>query len=135
MDRKEFIQLVGANAGLILISACFGQCSNNNAFPTPPTNVDFTVDTAFGALAQNGGSIVNDGIIVARTLAGTFLAVSAACTHEGTTLQYQANNHRFYCPTHGSKFNESGAVTNGPASQPLRQYQTALTSTILRVFS
>ena len=135
MDRKEFIQLVGANAGLMLISACFSRCSDNNAFPAPPTNVDFTVDTSTGALAQNGGSITNHGIIVARTLTGTFMAVSAACTHQGTTLQFQANNHRFYCFTHGSAFNELGAVTHGPASQSLRQYQTSLTGTSLRVFS
>ncbi len=135
MDRKEFVQLAGANAAWMLISACLGGCSDNNAFPPAPTGVDFTLDVSTGALAQNGGSIYKSGVIVARALTGSFLAVSAACTHQGTILEYQASSHRFYCDSHGSTFNETGAVTNGPATQALQQYKTTLTGKTLRVFS
>lgn len=135
MDRKKFIELAGANAALMLVGVCLGRCSDNNSFPAPPSNVDFTLDVSSGALSQNGGSLIKDGIIVARTLTGTFLAVSVACTHQGTNVEYQAGSHRFYCVTHGSTFNEMGTVVVGPATQSLRQYQTSLTGSSLRIFS
>lgn len=136
MDRKEFIHLAGANAAWMLVCSCFCRCSDhNNVFPAPPTNIDFTLDVSTGALAQNGGSIITRGIIVVRTLTGVFLAVSAACTHQGTILQFQAGSHRFFCAAHGSTFDETGMVTKGPASQALQQYQTVLTGSSLRVFS
>lgn len=133
MERKEFIKLAGAGAGWMLLSTCFTKCSSNSE-PTP-ANVDFTIDVSTGALAQNGGSVVQSGVIVARTLAGDFIAVASACTHEGTTIQYQAANKRFQCPNHGATFSESGSVTNGPAKNALRQFSTTLSGTTLRVFS
>lgn len=133
MERKEFIKLAGAGAGWMLVSTCFTNCSSNSE--PAPINVDFTVDVSTGALNQNGGSIVKNGVIVARTLTGEFIAVASACTHEGTTIQYQATNKRFQCPNHGATFNESGSVTNGPAKNALRQFTTALSGTMLRVSS
>jgi cytochrome b6-f complex iron-sulfur subunit len=79
--------------------------------------------------------LVSNGVIVARTNLGFFLAVSAACTHEGTNVYYSSSNNNFICPNHGAKFNSTGAVTQGPASKSLTQYQTALSGTKLRVFS
>lgn len=133
MERKEFIKLAGAGAGWMLLSTCFSKCSSNSD-PTP-ANVDFTIDVSTGALAQNGGSVVQSGVIVARTLAGDFIAVASACTHEGTTIQYQAANKRFQCPNHGATFSESGSVTNGPAKNALHQFSTTLSGATLRVFS
>jgi cytochrome b6-f complex iron-sulfur subunit len=86
-------------------------------------------------LATNGGFLVSNRIIVARTTAGSFLAVSAICTHEGTTIQYQGSSNNFRCPNHGATFSATGQVTNGPANRPLTQYKTELTGTSLRVFS
>jgi len=93
------------------------------------------LDVSSGALATNGGSLLKSGVIVARTLTGTFIAVSAACTHEGTTVQFQSANTNFYCPNHGAKFSQTGSVTNGPASKALTLYKTTLTGTSLRVTS
>ncbi len=134
MDRKEFIRLAGASAGWMLISSCLNGCSSNVVTPAP-TNVDFTLDVSTGSLATNGGSLNKSGIIVARTLTGTFIAVSAACTHEGTTVQFQSGSSSFYCPNHGARFSSTGAVTNGPATKALTQYTTTLTGTTLRVTS
>jgi cytochrome b6-f complex iron-sulfur subunit len=138
MDRKEFIKQVGAGAAVLLVPACLSSlsgCSGKDATPSAPTNIDFTVDVSTGSLSVNGGSMVKDGVIVARTSAGGFLAVSAACTHEGTQIQYQSSPNNFRCPNHGSTFNSTGQVTLGPATRSLAQYNTSLTGTSLRVFS
>ena len=101
---------------------------------TGPTK-DFTVDVSSGSLATNGGFMVSNGVIIARTNTGTFLAVAAACTHQGTNINYNASGNNFVCPNHGAQFDSTGNVTQGPASTNLTQYNTTLTGTSLRVFS
>ena len=138
MERKEFLSPVGFGVAALLLPACISTltgCSSNDVAPTTPTNVDFTIDISSGPLATNGGFLVSNRIIVARTTAGSFLAVSAICTHEGTTIQYQSGSNNFRCPNHGATFSATGQVTNGPANKPLTQYKTELTGTSLRVFS
>ena len=135
MNRKDFLAQVGLGAAALLVPACVGglsSCSktNNNS---APTNVDFTLDISTGVLASNGGHLVQGGVLVARTLTGTFLAVSAACTHEGTNVNYNATGNNFICPNHGAQFSSTGSVTQGPAKTNLTQYKTTLTGTSLRV--
>ena len=140
MTRKEFLEKVGIGAAIALVPACVGGlatgCSKEDNNPIPaPTNVNFTLDVSSGALATNGGFLVTNGIIVARTTTGTFIAVSAACTHQGTTINYNASGNNFICPHHGAQFNSTGVVTLGPASSNLASYHTLLTGTSLKVYS
>jgi cytochrome b6-f complex iron-sulfur subunit len=140
MDRKEFFTRVGFGAAALLIPGCITglatSCSGDDGKVTPaPTGVDFALDVSKGALATNGGSQLVNGIVVARANDGSFLAVSAACTHAGTNVNYVASNNSFHCPNHGANFSSSGGVTNGPATSSLTQYKTTLTGTSLRVFS
>ena len=53
---------------------------------------------------------------------------------EETISNIQANNNRFYCSGHGSLFSTTGAVLNGPAAAPLKQYKTTRTGNNLRIF-
>ncbi|MDN3677117.1 Rieske (2Fe-2S) protein [Flavobacterium paronense] len=139
MTRKDFFTRVGFGAATLLIPACIGglasSCESEDSPSAAPTNVDFTLDTATGSLAANGGFLVHSGIVVARTNSGAFLAVSASCTHEGTNVNYNASGNEFICPNHGAQFSSTGVVTQGPASTNLHQYNTSLDGTLLRVFS
>jgi cytochrome b6-f complex iron-sulfur subunit len=140
MDRKDFLSQVGVGAAAFLAPICLGGIagcgkSSKDSTPSAPSNVDFTLDVSSGALASNGGYLVSQGILVARTNSGTFLAVSAACTHEGTTVNYNAANNNFVCPNHGAKFSSSGMVTLGPATTNLKSYNTSLTNSTLRIYS
>jgi len=135
MTRKEFMMRMGVSA--MALPVCFGMlegCSGLNPVPVP-TNVDFTLDVSSGNLSKNGGYLVKSGVLVARTIAGDFIAVSAACTHEGTTVQYNQSKNDFECPSHGATFDNTGKVTKGPARNNLAQYQTSLSGNSLRVFS
>lgn len=139
MTRKDFFARVGFGAVAVLVPACIGglvtSCTKDGT-PTPaPTNVDFMLDISTGTLTSNGGYLVHLGVLVARTLTGSFIAVSAACTHQGTTVNYSSAGNNFICPNHGAQFSSTGAVTRGPASTNLTQYNTALTGNSLRVFS
>ncbi|MFN5648232.1 MAG: ubiquinol-cytochrome c reductase iron-sulfur subunit [Chitinophagaceae bacterium] len=142
MDRKEFLAQLGLSSAAIFAGACLTGCSKDDdgsgGGVTPPSSVDFTInlaDSANASLNTGGGYIYQSGIIIARTLTDTYLAVAQACTHQGTSVVWQAGNNRFFCSNHGSTFSTTGAVTNGPAGSPLKRYNTSLTGTNLRVFS
>jgi len=134
MDRKEFLTLTGMSVGAFVLATCGMGCKKEEESPSK----DFTLDLnapANAALKNNGGSLVNDGIIVARTNNGNYIAVASACTHQGSTINYEVANSRFKCPNHGAVFNETGAVVSGPASKALTQYKTELSNNVLRIFS
>ncbi|MGZ4056939.1 MAG: QcrA and Rieske domain-containing protein [Bacteroidia bacterium] len=135
MDRKEFLALVGTSIAAITIGSCLDGCKKAANGSNQPT-VDFTLDltnTANVALATNGGYQYVQGVIVARTMTGTYIAVAQACTHQGTSVVYQSSANDFYCSSHGSAFSASGAVTAGPATVALKQYTCDLSGSSLRV--
>jgi cytochrome b6-f complex iron-sulfur subunit len=142
MERKEFLSLIGLGSASALAAVCMGGCSKSAegtiTQPTTPTNVNITLDltqTANSALATPGGYIYTGGIIVAKTMAGSFIAVSQSCTHQGATIRYEGTNQRFYCPSHGATFSNAGAVTGGPATTSLKQYSTSLNGNTLTISS
>ncbi|MDB5012645.1 MAG: (2Fe-2S)-binding protein [Daejeonella sp.] len=140
MDRKEFLGVMGIGAASVGLLSCMG-CSKNVDSPSDtsgPTGIDFTLDlnaTGNSSLLNNGGYLTINGVIVAKTFTGSYIAVQRSCTHENYGLTYQANNSRFYCNNHGASFAESGTVKTGPANRPLTVYHTQLTGTTLRVYS
>lgn len=138
MTRKEFISQVGTGAAILLLPACLttglSSCKKKKNKSTTKV-VDFTIDVSSGPLATNGGSMIKDGVIVARTLTGAFLAINSACSHEGTTINFIASSDSFTCPNHGAKFDAGGNVTQGPASKNLTSYKTELSGSSLHVFS
>lgn len=140
MNRKEFFAKVGFGAATILVPSCIAglatSCNKEEgSSTTAPTNVDFTLDVSTGSLATNGGFLVSNGIVVARTTDGAFLAVSAACTHESTNVNYVKETNSFNCPNHGANFSNVGTHLNGPGSSNLKQYNTTLTGASLRIYS
>ncbi len=146
MTRAEFIRSLGLSSGALMAVYCLGgltACSNEEPDPAKPDNdkLDLSLDlnsNDYSKLKTNGEFVVltSQPIIVARKADGSFVAVSKNCTHQGQQLTYQAANDRFNCALHGSNFSTSGAVVNGPATSPLKQYKTELnsTGTSLRVF-
>ena len=80
------------------------------------------------ALVQAGGN----NILVIQTAQGSFSAFTAVCTHEQNIVTgFQSNN--FVCPAHGSQFNTSGGVVQGPATRALREFPTQFTNNVLTI--
>ncbi|MDI9869481.1 QcrA and Rieske domain-containing protein [Flectobacillus roseus] len=159
MERKEFMSLVGISVGAVILQNCLSGCSSKSD-PTPsggttggtttnPTStgftgnaasskgtIDFTIDIStsdYATLKTNGSALVVGDVIVARTKAGNFIALAKACTHEGTTVNFLADQDRFKCPNHGSEFSTTGTVLSAPASSPLKQYTASFDATSSKV--
>ena len=148
MSRGEFLRSLGLSGATLMALYCMGtmtSCSSSKDDPAPTNNnggntggggvksVDFTIDLTQN-LTKNGQFLISGDVIVARTSTGLFVALSKVCTHQGTTIEFQGND-TFKCNNHGSVFLTTGAVSNGPAADPLKVYKTELkeNNTKLRV--
>lgn len=132
MKRKDFIRQF-AVGGSILLSAplLFNSCdkdedptNNNNTNNSGNPNeivIDLTAASS-SALKTVGGYIYNGDIIVFRTGDSSYMALSKLCTHSQCTITYNHGGNELPCPCHGSKFDTSGNVLNGPAASKLKSY-------------
>lgn len=134
INRHDFFRIVGTSVGVILLTHCSAGCAGqDNENPTLVANqkVDFTLrlaDKANENLKVKGGYVVANNIIVAQTKDGKFIAVAAncTCTNPGTLLSYKSADNLFLCSQHLSRFDSTGKVLIGPATQPLTQYITVV---------
>ncbi len=138
MERRQFL---GSLTGPVLAACavCMGACSKSGGGTSGGTgavNATFTVDLATN-LTTVGSSLVQSGVIVVRLATGnlpaSFTAVQVACTHEGTSINYNNNAGIFVCPNHGSTFTTTGNVTLGPATTSLKQYAISISGTTMTV--
>ena len=137
MDRKEFLSTIGLGAAFALTASCLGSCKKTATTPNGP--VDFTLDlsdAANAALKSNGGYVIKNTCVVAKTNAGVYVAATQICSHEGRTqVIYDNTSSQWYCTAHGARFSLTGAGVNSNGSGGLTIYKTELTGTMLRVYS
>jgi cytochrome b6-f complex iron-sulfur subunit len=133
MERRAFLEQLGLGAAFALTASCLGGCAHTSVSP-----IDFTLnlnDAANAKLKTNGGYIVANGVVVARTLTGGYAAATVTCSHEGRQQITYNNQGQWYCTAHGALFSATGAGLNGNGSKGIAVYQTELTDTTLRIFS
>jgi len=145
MERKEFLRSLGAGAAFALTFPCLQGCSKDEVdgnIVEEPTGVDFTVDldsTEAAKLANNGGFILKNLVVIAKNLEGEFIAASQVCSHESydQVRFVDQNGGIFYCDVHGSRFDQDGTPLNQVDSAPakaIKVYNTELNGSILRVY-
>lgn len=135
MQRRQFL---GTLTGPVVAACavCMGACSKSAGGSNGAVSANFTIDLGSQLLAV-GSSLVQNGVIVARLSAGntssSFTAVQVACTHEGNPIGFNPAGNNFICPAHGSTFTAQGAVTQGPASSSLKQYNISVSGNVMTV--
>lgn len=141
ITRKEFLKNLGLSSAALWAVYCgigLSACESEEVIPQGSVNttrLDFNVDINDKAnveLKYNGGFIVINDIVVAKTLAGKYVAVSVLCPHQLNKDIIYSNGY-FLCIIHGSKFDEKGKVIGGPAKTDIKQYQVVQNENILRI--
>jgi Rieske Fe-S protein len=135
-SRRDFLSTcVHSLAGLAIVGTVaplLDGCSD-----TAITGVDQGYQATFDVTALDTdnkalmtSSKGGDGfpIIIARLSATSYVALSAQCTHEACQVDAPLGAS-IYCSCHGSKFDLSGNVLQGPARSPLYKYATAYDAT------
>jgi cytochrome b6-f complex iron-sulfur subunit len=135
MERRDFLEQLGIGAAFVLTTACLGSCKKDAAV----TPADFTLDLTTAAnanLKTNGGYVVSNGIVVAKTTAGEYVAATVTCSHEQKTqVTYDKTKNEWLCTAHQARFDLTGKGLNSEGNKGLAIYKTTLTGTNLRVFS
>jgi cytochrome b6-f complex iron-sulfur subunit len=152
INRGAFIKDLGLSSGALMAFYCMGgltACSSETepapvttppASTTPPpatTKIDFTLDLTsndYKKLKIEGEYVYRDKIIIANAKGGKYVALTKACPHAGTDVQYRLDKDDLWCPNHGSEFSTTGKVNKTPAANGLIVYSTELKGDALRIF-
>jgi len=143
MNRKEFFSKALIGGGLIFLApAILNSCSKsgdpapssggNNSGGSTGTTIDLTSND-YAALKSVGGYAYSGDIIIIRTGTSTYVALTKICTHQSCTVAYNSTSTNIECPCHGSKFNTTGAVIQGPAPSSLKTYTVTVSGTTLKI--
>ena len=132
MERRDFIKqscslCMLTVAGMATLS--LSSCSSLPIFKT--TIVDNKITIPLSVFAQEQLQIVRPkgyeyNIAVKREPDQTYSAILLRCTHADNQLTATGNG--FVCNLHGSKFNNNGDVTKGPAEHALQKFKTEVTT-------
>ena len=135
INRHEFLRKIGF-AGSALAAIYFGghlqSCTNDRISPAP-TNLTLDLTSSENAaLKTKGGYVIKDGVVIARSNTGTYIAATLTCSHEGRNeITYQTDH--FYCTAHGAKYDNTGKGLNSEGKKGIAVYTTTLTGNILTI--
>ena len=133
MERKVFIQQLGAAALLASMGVSLESCTNDaEDEPTPsspgspgsPNSSNaLTVDLSlndFSSLNTDDAWLLHpDRDILLVNISGTISAFSSSCPHSGCARDWEREADIFRCRCHGSEFNTDGSLAKGPATSGL----------------
>ena len=137
MKRREFLKSTCALGLLATSGMTSGMISSCASLPIVEAPVHdgvlrVPVELFSGqSLRVIRGSGLEFDIALERRDDGTYRAFLMECTHAHNPLMF--NGTGFICPLHGSRFDENGMVTHGPASLPLTELKTRADGTIVAV--
>lgn len=123
--------------GFLLLLTGLTGCAQAADAPPVPT-LSFTIswdDPKHANLKTAGGYTVEQGVLIAHVKDGSYIAVSANCTFEGTKLAYRLSSDQIYCATDGSTFDVQGKPVNGPATKPLTVYTIVSSKSTVGLFT
>lgn len=132
-DRRDFLKRSSGALGLVAAAHLCGGCAlfhkQDIQVHAPPTAETVAIPfTQYPKLREPGGFVRVEGrdgdlrIVVVRRADGTLVALSMRCTHWGCDVEWKASPGEFECPCHGSRFDPTGKVLEGPAGEPLPSY-------------
>jgi Rieske Fe-S protein len=125
-------------------------CGGSSGSPTGPSGVP-GLPTLTGSVSGNSVTVAIDpagplgtlggvalvqssrgAFLVSRTTADGYTALTATCTHQACTITGFTGG-RYVCPCHGSNFDTSGHVLQGPAPSNLRTFPAAFANGTLTI--
>ena len=119
LSRRAFLaKSTLAVAGVAALTAGCGDGQIGGAGATGPLPAGLTLKVSTVPALATAGVLTfhpqDVRVAIKRTGPASFLALSTACTHEGTRIDIVNGAQSFECPNHGSRFDSDGNVTRGP---------------------
>jgi Rieske Fe-S protein len=129
-SRRTFVVATGASVAGAL-TGCGGGSSPSEPSGPPPTPPPITGEIRIplmgvGQTTEASANLVGGvqtPLAVTRVSETQVVAVSRICTHMSCTVNMPARaGGTLDCPCHGSRFQTTGQVVNGPAARNLFQF-------------
>jgi nitrite reductase/ring-hydroxylating ferredoxin subunit len=79
-------------------------------------------DVSFPIPAADGATIDKDNDLILARYQGKVYAFGLACPHQNTALRWLAEEGRFQCPKHKSKYAPDGTFLSGRATRSMDRY-------------
>jgi nitrite reductase/ring-hydroxylating ferredoxin subunit len=122
-SRREFLGRVSLGALAAAVALELG-AGGAGAFPIalvegtqlPGNQRSYPIPASDGATIDQ-----TDEVIVARVHQQVF-AFNLACPHQNTALRWRAEDMRFQCPRHGSKYQPDGTFISGRATRNMDRF-------------
>ncbi|RKH32705.1 Rieske (2Fe-2S) protein [Corallococcus sicarius] len=131
-SRRDFFKKVlGTGAVVAGLPACAPDIDPSPVLDVPTPGEDGIVALVvprYPDLSRTGGSVTlrfpggsgQENLLVVHPEENVYAVLSATCTHVGCPMGFDGKEA--VCPCHLSKFSITGAVTNAPATVPLKAY-------------
>ncbi|TFD27447.1 ubiquinol-cytochrome c reductase iron-sulfur subunit [Cryobacterium cryoconiti] len=127
ISRRTALLLGTAGTAVALVGCTTGGTDGTGDSGTSdngPVEVAKLADIPVGGSIE--ASLDGKPILISQPTAGTVVAFSAICTHQGCVVKPVKDE--FDCPCHGSKFDPTtGAALAGPATTPLASVTVTIT--------
>ena len=149
-NRREFVKDALTGIGTVAFGSfiIINQSSCSDSGPTAPSDnngeTSITVDlslsensallTVGGTLALSDNELDNSGMLLYRKSESIVKVYSRNCTHAGCPIEGFSSAGISSCLCHGSKFDTNGNVTNGPATNPLKQYSATIAGNMVTIY-
>ncbi len=131
IDRNGFLKQLGFAGASLFALYTLDSCKNESAV-TPSGNITIDLSSAANAaLKNNGGFVVNSGVVIAN-FNGSYIAATLTCSHE-QQKQITFKNNEWYCTAHGARYTPTGTGLNSEGRNNLTIYKTSLSGTIITV--
>ncbi len=122
MNRRAFIR----SASITTVAVASGCAPSIPLYRASHAGMALRIAKDIPELGRVGGTIrvePGDGrkpILVTRTASDSYVALSLECSHLGCVVRVDGDLLR--CPCHGSVYDRTGEVLNGPAQIQLDSY-------------
>jgi Rieske Fe-S protein len=117
LSRREFLAMATATAMATAVDGRLLAAGSQTIDAGPVGN--FASDGVYSDFRTLGFFVVREG--------GKLFALSSICTHRRVTLAAKTDC-TFFCKRHGSTFDPTGHVTEGPAKRDLPVLATAVSA-------
>jgi Rieske Fe-S protein len=122
IERREFVRDV---IGAVVAAVAVLSVSPRDAHAVSATFVAGTrvgTDKSYPIPTPDSVAIDRDESVIVANFAGRAYAFSLACPHQNTALKWDADDHRFQCPKHHSRYQPDGTFIEGRATRSMDRF-------------
>jgi Rieske Fe-S protein len=125
--RRDFL-LDALRAGAIALASIGMASSGANAMPLRWISAlsSRAQEKSYPIPSADGVQIDKDNEVILSRVGKQVFAFALACPHQNTALRWEAEDNRFQCPKHKSRYRPDGTYIEGRATRSMDRYAVKL---------